>query len=44
MISNSVGFFGEVDYQIESQKPENGDSESGDAYNFIFGFNIFLYK
>jgi len=43
MITNTVGLFGEGGYQIDSQKPEDGDSESGTKINIVLGLASFLY-
>ena len=43
MLSDSVGLFGEVAYNIDRVKPEDGDSESGNQFNIVAGFAFFLY-
>lgn len=43
MLTESVGLFGEVDYQLDSMKPEDGDSVSGNKFNIVGGFAFFLY-
>lgn len=43
MLSKTVGLFGELNYQIDNLKPEEGDSESGDKFNIGAGFTFFLY-
>ena len=43
MLSDSVGLFGEAVYSIDSIKPEDGDSESGNQFNIAAGFTFFLY-
>jgi len=35
--------FGEADYQIDSMKPEVGDSVSGNKFNIVGGLLVFLY-
>ena len=43
MLSESVGLFGEAAYNIDSEKPEDGDSERGNQFNIVAGLAFFLY-
>jgi hypothetical protein len=43
MISESAGLLGEVTYSLDSEKPEDGVSESGHDINIYAGFGFFLY-
>jgi len=43
MVSESVGLLGEVTYSLDSEKPEDGVSESGHDINIYAGFGFFLY-
>ena len=43
MISDAVGVFGQGGFDIDSRKPEDGDSVSGNVLGFDVGFTYFIY-
>lgn len=43
LITESVGLFGLLAYDMDTEKPEDGESESGNQIGVYAGFNIFLY-
>jgi hypothetical protein len=43
MISNTAAIAGLAAYDIDSEKPEEGDSESGNQFGIYAGLIIFLY-
>jgi len=43
MLGKNLALTGELRYHIQSLKPEEGDSESGNVIAFLIGFAAFLY-
>lgn len=43
LLTESVGLFGLLAYDMDTEKPEEGDSISGNHFGLYVGFNIFLY-
>ena len=44
MLSNCVGAFGEVDFSLNSRKPDGGDSASGSQFGVLIGITYFICK
>ncbi len=43
MVTNTVGLFGEGNFELDRMKPEHGNSANGNKFNIVAGFSIFIY-